>query len=138
MKTFEYKVWIKEAYLDTFGHVNNAHYLTLFEEARWDMIHNRGYGLKEIQERGLGPVVLEVKIRYHKELKLRDQITIRTKKLENEPGRRNITMKLEQKMVNAMGEDCCTAEFTFGLFDLKSRKLVPPTPEWLRAIGDID
>ena len=138
MKSFEYKVLIKEAYLDTFGHVNNAQYLTLFEVARWDMIHNRGYGLKEIQERGLGPVVLEVKIRYHKELKLRDQITIRTTRLANEPGRRNITMKLEQKMVNEKGEDCCTAEFTFGLFDLKARKLVPPTPEWLRAIGDID
>jgi hypothetical protein len=33
------------------------------------------------------------------------------------------------------GEDCCHAEFVFGLFDLKERRLILPTPEWLCAIG---
>jgi acyl-CoA thioester hydrolase len=32
-------------------------------------------------------------------------------------------------------EVCCTAEFTIGFFDLKARKLILPTPEWLKAIG---
>ena len=32
---FSYKVKIRESHLDTLGHVNNAVYLVLFEEARW-------------------------------------------------------------------------------------------------------
>lgn len=138
MGVFEYKVLIKEADLDTFGHVNNARYLSLFEEARWDLIHNRGFGVREIQERALGPVVLEIKIRYKREIKLRDMITIQTTLLEPETVTHKITTRLEQKMINEKGEVCCTAEFTFGLFDLKARKLVLPTPEWLHAIGATD
>ena len=40
-KVFTYPLLIKETYLDTFGHVNNATYLTLFEEARWDSHHKK-------------------------------------------------------------------------------------------------
>lgn len=31
----EYPVVIREHHLDTFGHVNNAAYLDILEEARW-------------------------------------------------------------------------------------------------------
>ncbi len=45
-----YEVLILESYLDSFGHVNNAAYLTLFEEARWDFITKNGYGLNKVLE----------------------------------------------------------------------------------------
>lgn len=45
-----YPLTIKETYLDTFGHVNSAMYLTLLEEARWEFINGNGYGIKKIQE----------------------------------------------------------------------------------------
>lgn len=128
--TFEYSVLIKETYLDTFGHMNNATYLTLFEEARWDLITQRGFGLHKIKESGTGPTVLEISIKYLKELYLRDQIIIKTKMLsyEGKIGR------LQQEMWR--GETlCCQAEFVFGLFSLKERKLIHPTPEWLQAVG---
>ena len=35
---YEYEKTILEQHLDTFGHVNNAAYLVLYEEARWDFI----------------------------------------------------------------------------------------------------
>ncbi len=127
---FCYPILIKEVYLDSFGHMNNAMYLTLFEEARWEMITQHHFGVDRIKETGLGPTILEAKIRYLKELTLRDEIIIETQLLSYE---RKIG-KLQQKMKRA-GEDCCVAEFTFALFDLKQRKLVPPTPEWLIAVG---
>jgi YbgC/YbaW family acyl-CoA thioester hydrolase len=135
VRLFEYKILIKESDLDTFGHVNNARYLSLFEEARWDMIHSRGYGLREVQARGQGPVVLEINIRFQREVKLRDVVTIQTSVLEPETVAEKLTMRLEQRMLNAKNEICCSADFTFGLFDLKTRKLILPTPEWLHAIG---
>ena len=53
---FIYTVMIKENHLDTFGHVNNAAYLTLYEEARWDFITKNGYGLEVIQNEKKGPM----------------------------------------------------------------------------------
>ena len=63
---FSYPIYIKESYLDTFGHVNNATYLTLLEEARWDLLNKNSYGLKKIQETGLGPTILEIKLSFLK------------------------------------------------------------------------
>lgn len=129
-KTFFYPTTIKEVYLDILGHMNNTMYLTLFEEARWELITQNGYGLKEIRETGIGPVILGVEIKFLKELLLREEIIIESQCLSYE---RKIG-KLKQKMIRN-GEDCCTAEFTLGLFDLNTRRLVLPTPKWLHAIG---
>ncbi|MDR3478357.1 MAG: acyl-CoA thioesterase [Gammaproteobacteria bacterium] len=127
---FAYPFTIKEIYLDTFGHMNNATYLTLFEEARWDLITKNGYGLKKIQETGLGPTILELKLTFFKELRLRETITIETQMISYEKK----IGKLSQKMIRD-GETCCAAEFVIGLFSVKERKLVLPTPEWLQAVG---
>ncbi|MEY4615958.1 MAG: hypothetical protein RJB66_918 [Pseudomonadota bacterium] len=125
-----YEFIIKESHLDTFGHVNNATYLTLFEEARWELISQRGYGLDYIKLTGLGPVILEIQIRFQKELLLRQKIKVETTLLNYE----GKIGKLRQTMINEKGETCCSAELTFGLFDTKLRKLVAPTAEWRRAI----
>jgi thioesterase-3 len=127
---YSYPVTIKEVYLDTFGHMNNATYLTLFEEARWDCIGKNGYGIEYIRSSGLGPTILEILLTFKKELRNRDEIVIETQGVSYE---RKIG-KLAQRMIRN-GELCCHAEFTIGLFSLKERKLVLPTEEWLRAIG---
>lgn len=128
--TYKYPVMIKETNVDFYGHVNNATYLTLFEDARWDLINRNGYGFAQIQETGLGPVVLEVTMRYLKELRIRDEIIIETTITSYD---KKIS-KMHQRMLRD-GDVCCIADFTFALFDLKERKLVMPTPEWLKAIG---
>jgi thioesterase-3 len=129
-KIFTYPLTIKEAHLDTFGHVNNAAYLTLFEEARWDLITKNGYGLEKMLSTGIGPTILEINLTFLKEIRLREEIVITTQMilLEKKIG------KLSQKMLRN-DEICCVATFVFGLFDLHKRKLIPPTPEWLTAIG---
>lgn len=127
----EYASQITERRLDSFGHVNNAAYLDLLEEARWDWLTGNGYGLREIRERGLGPVILEVKLRFKRELVNRERIVIRSRTVEY----RGKLGRLEQVMLGADGKISCSAEFVIGLFDLNARKLVKPTPEWLRAIG---
>lgn len=129
-KIFSYPLIIKEIHLDTFGHVNNATYLTLFEEARWDFITKNGYGLNKIRETGIGPTILEIKLTFLKELRLREEIIIETQMISYEKK----IGKLSQKMIRD-GEVCCDANFILGLFSLSKRKLIPPTAEWLYAIG---
>jgi thioesterase-3 len=130
MKVFSYPIVIKESHLDTFGHVNNAAYLVMLEDARWDLITKNGYGLKMIQETGLGPTILELKLTFLKELRLREEIIIETQLISYEKK----IGKLQQKMIR--GEEvCCVAEFVIGLFSVVERKLVLPTPEWEHAVG---
>lgn len=129
-KIFSYPITIIEEHLDNFGHVNNATYLVLFEEARWELITNNGYGLEEIKKTGLGPVILDLKVRFIKELVLREKIIIETQTISYEKK----IAKLAQRMLRN-DEVCCKAEFTIALFDLTKRKLVSSTPKWLKAIG---
>lgn len=130
----EYPLVILERHLDGFGHVNNATYLEIFEEARWDLITRGGFGLKEVRERLIGPVVLAAELRFHREATNRERVVIRTRCLEY----RGKVGRLEQVMARADGLPACTANFTFGLFDLRTRRLLRPTPEWLKAVGAAD
>ena len=129
-KIHRYPILVKEVDLDLYAHVNNATYLKMLEEARWDFIQQNGYGYHKIAETGYGPIILETTIRYIQELRLRDEILIETKFLsyEKKIGKMQQTMSRGDQL-------CCTADFTIALFDLKARKLVLPTKEWLTAIG---
>jgi len=126
-----YPITILESHLDTFGHMNNAVYLKLFEEARWDMITANGYGLERIQETGLGPTILEVNVKFRKELRLRQKVMIVTQVTEL----RKRLATISQVMKDENDSVYCTAEFLFGLFDIQARKLVQGTPAWLKALG---
>jgi len=125
-----YSIQIKERDIDFYGHVNNAVYLILYEEARWDMITSQGYSAKKIKETGYGPVVLEVNVKYLKELNLRDEIIIKSQVAD-------YTKKifcLKQEIWR--GEEICSlAEFKMALFDLNLRKIIHPTEAWLKAIS---
>jgi thioesterase III len=127
----EYPVLIQEQHLDTFGHVNNAVYLQLFEQARWDLITKNGYGLADVHRLKIGPTILEVHVRFSRELRNRQTITIKTW-LDSHQGK---VGKLVQQMSDEAGKVCCEAVFTMGLFDLTARKLIAPTPEWIKALG---
>jgi YbgC/YbaW family acyl-CoA thioester hydrolase len=126
-----YEVLIRESHLDSFGHMNNAAYLVLFEEARWDFITRNGYGLKQVQELQKGPVVLELTLKFRKEVTLRENIKITMESLSYQ---RKIG-RFRQEMIKTDGTVAAELELTIGLFDLQTRRLIEPTVEWNKAIG---
>lgn len=121
---------IKEHHLDTFGHVNNATYLEIYEEARWQFITDNGYGLEKVKSSGFGPVILDIHIRFMKELKNREEIVIHstTTDYESKVG------TIKQWIIDSQGNRCSEIEMSVGLFDTKNRKLVLPTEDWKRAV----
>lgn len=129
-RKFLYRLIIQEKDLDSFGHVNNAAYLVLFEQARWDLLNQNGFDFKKMQEAGLGPTIMKITVSYLKELRLNDEIQIETQIVSYE----GKVGKIFQRMLREE-QVCCEAEIVMGLFDLTTRKLVLPTPEWLAAIG---
>lgn len=130
-KIFKYSMLIKEHHLDTFSHVNNATYLELLEEARWEFLNTQGLDLETIHTIGISPIVLEFQIQFLKELRLRQSIIIESQMLSFE---KKIGV-MRQDIRDEQGEPCSHAKMTFGFFDLKTRKLIVPTAQWLQAIG---
>jgi len=126
----EYATMIRERHLDAFGHVNNAQYLVLFEEARWDMVTSRGYGFKDVLEKQIGTVVLECRVRFKRELGPRERIVIRTRVAEVSKK----TLVLNHFILKEDGSIAAEATFLMGCFDLKARKLIPLFPDWLQAV----
>jgi acyl-CoA thioester hydrolase len=128
---FHYEFTVVETHLDFMGHMNNATYLQVFEEARWEIVVHRGYDYKMIQKSKKGPVILDVKLRFSREVTLRERVRITTEFLSY----RGKVGTLRQTMYKQDGTVAAEAEFTTGLFDMVERKLIEPTPEWKMAVG---
>jgi acyl-CoA thioester hydrolase len=126
-----HELLIREQHLDAYGHVNNAAYMVLFEEARWEWITPNGFGVEQIQKLGFGPVLLEASIRFTREIKLREKIRIVTR-LKAQKG---LISYVYQEMIKEDGQVGAEGTFVIGLFNLETRKLMRPTPEWKKAIG---
>jgi thioesterase-3 len=129
---FVYDTLIQEHHLDSFGHVNNASYIMIYEQARWDLITKNGLGLEYILQTQTGPVILDLSVRFKRELKNRELIKI-TSQVLDVPSPKIII--LEQTIINQEEKISSNARFTMGFFDLRSRKLMEAPCEWLKAIG---
>jgi acyl-CoA thioester hydrolase len=78
-----------------------------------------------------GPTILEIQLKFLRELAPRETVVIRSELVSYE---RKIG-KMRQVMAKSDGASACEALFTFGLFHLDERRLVEPTPEWAYAVG---
>jgi len=132
----EFPLVIHEGHLDTFGHVNNATYLQLFEQARWDWTTRGGYGLEKIQETQRGPIILDCTVQFRRELTNRRAVVIRSWIDELRPK----IAKVRQDIIasGATGgepELYCSATFTMAFFDLAARRIIEPSEAWLGVFG---
>ena len=131
MGTFTYERHIRETDLDFLGHVTHAKYLSILEEARWEMISDGGYGFNDLREAMISPVILEVNIRYKKEICNREAIVIET---QTQLPLSKVG-KLGQIMRKENGQIAASAIITYGIMDLRQRVLIHPPSIWLEAIG---
>lgn len=128
-----YNIQIREQHLDTFGHVNNAAYLQIYEESRWDYLTKHNYGLKEIHELKKGPMILDIKMKMRKEICNLENIQI-TFEVTSFLGK---LMTVAQKMIKEDGTVASEAEFRIGFMDLETRSLINPTDKWLKTLEDL-
>ncbi len=128
---FEYEFTVTDDLLDGYNHVNNARYLDLYERARWEILEKSGLGRETVHEKRIGPVIIEVTVRFSLELLPGERIKIfTTSRRKNE-----LVLLFEQKMVTSGGKTASKALFTTALFDLETRKMVRPDEIWIKAMG---
>ena len=81
---FEYCFNVRGYELDSNGHANHANYLNYFEQARWELVREAGL-MNFFKENGLSIIVIEITARYSREVKLFDELVVRTEVLKESP-----------------------------------------------------
>ena len=128
---FFYDFTVDQDLLDDYGHVNNARYFDLYEEARWEILNKSGYGQEMVKMSKKGPVILEVNVRFKSELLPGQKIRIETSSRR----KNDKIFYFDQVMINEEGKEASKAVFTYALFDLVKRKMIKPDEGWLKAFG---
>jgi acyl-CoA thioester hydrolase len=131
-KIFEHFVEVKSVHLDSYGHVNNAAFLVLFEDARWQVLNESQMGQEYVAQHREGPVLIDLFIKYKKELKEGEVVKVSTFLTERH-GTRFFT--IEQIMYHPSGKIAAEVKMTMGMMDLVLRKLIPVSDQWITALG---
>jgi YbgC/YbaW family acyl-CoA thioester hydrolase len=130
-RTYKSVFTIDKSFLDNYGHVNNARYLDLFEMARWEVLDQNLMGREFVADSATGPVILEVTVRFSREIGDDETITVETRSRRKD----DRIFYFDQVMKNKSGEICSKALFTAALFDMKTRKMIRADEQWLKAFG---
>ncbi len=72
--TFELPMKVRDYEVDSQGIVNNANYLHYLEHTRHEFCESRGVSFRDMQRRGVDPVVSKIEISYLRPLRLAERM----------------------------------------------------------------
>lgn len=116
---------------DTQGHLNTAVYMQYAEHARWEILRAAGLRQAELIADGVGPMNLEMTMRFRKELIAGDAVLVNCVFIWGE----GKTFGVEQRFTTPDGELVAEVSSVGGLIDLKARRLVPEPGERFRRLA---
>jgi acyl-CoA thioester hydrolase len=106
--------------LDALGHANQAVYHSYAELARVEFLRAAGGSWEEMLQAGVGPVLLESRCRYERELRGGEQIDVSARIRFGE----RKTFAMDSVITRADGTRAAVLETTMGVLDLARRTLV--------------
>ncbi|WP_433655737.1 acyl-CoA thioesterase [Nocardia sp. CA-128927] len=130
--TFSVPIVVRGYELDTQGHLNQAVYLQYTEHARWELFRAGGVPQEKLIAGGIGPVVLETTIKYLRELRSGDEVTVSVD-FEWSTGKTFRFRHEIRKLDETVAAEIST---TAGLLDLTARKLVAAPGERLATLAE--
>ena len=128
---FSVPVTVRGYELDTQGHLNQAVYLQYSEHARWEMLRAAGIRQNDLIAGGIGPIVVEVNVKYLRELRGGDEVDVTCEFIWAE----GKVYQLKQQILKKDGTVCADIVVVGGILDLQARKLVPNPAERLAAVA---
>lgn len=129
---FTVEITVRSYELDVLGHVNQAVYHQYTEIGRMEMLDAAGYDWHALDGRNVGPVLLESTMKYRRELRSADRVTIVTRA---EVGEGKV-FTMSSEVLKADGTLSAEMTGVFGFMDLDARKLEPSAREVVeRACG---
>ena len=125
---------IPEAYLDEMGHMNVAWYTHLFGRAAWGLFQMVGLTREYFDANHAGSFALEQHFRYLKEVRVGQQVTIRSRVLGCGEKRWHVMHFMVNDELDALA---ATAETVSTHVDLRVRRSSPMPPHIIEAIGQL-
>ncbi len=132
---FYHPVEVRYGDLDPQGHLNNAKYLTYFEQARVHYLIQVGVFGKDQSFMDIGVIVADIHIAFHEPVHFGDEIKagVRTTKLGNK------SVVVDQNIINInTGKEMAKGEVVMVTFDYRSKKTIPLPDEWRRKISEFE
>ena len=130
-KVFEYSLIVREHNLDILGHLNNASYLQLFEEARWDFSNKGGFGLDWVLLNKKSPVVVKAEMSFRKEVLNRETLLIKSEFLGFQ---NSLIGSFKQKMIKENNKVASILSIDIGFMNLQERKLMNFPKKWVQMV----
>ena len=128
---FYQPIEIRYGDLDPQGHVNNAKYLTYFEQARIQYMINLGLFIKDQSFMKIGVIIADVHITYFEPIYFGQNIKVgvHAAKLGNK------SMTWEQNIVDAeTGKEIAKGEVIIVTYDYRDEKTISVPQEWREKI----
>lgn len=118
--TFFVDVTVRGYELDTQGHLNQAVYLQYAEHARWELLRAAGLPQEKLLVSGVGPVQLEVTVKYKRELRGGDRVRVSCRFVYG-TGK---TFEVVQQILKEDGTVAADIRGVCGMLDLSARRLI--------------
>ena len=128
---FSVPITVRGYELDTQGHLNQAVYIQYSEHARWEILAAAGIQQNALVQSGIGPVALELNVKYLRELRGGEEVDVTCEFAWTE----GKVFQIKQQILKKDGTVCADVLVTGGVMDLKARKLVPDPVARLKALA---
>jgi acyl-CoA thioester hydrolase len=128
---FSIRIKVRGYEVDTQGHLNWAEYLHYAEQARWECLEAAGITQDGLIATGFGPIVLDVSVKYRRELRGGDEIDVSCAFIFNE----GKSFQIRQDFRRPDRRIAATLTSTGGLLDLTERKLAEDPAARFRALA---
>jgi acyl-CoA thioester hydrolase len=132
---FLHPIEVRYGDLDPQGHVNNAKYLTFFEQARVRYLIHLGLFTKDQSFLDIGVIIADAHVAFLAPVHYGDEVKVgvRISKLGNK------SMTFEQTIVNIVsGEEMAKGEVVVVTYDYRARKTIPVPDEWRERISKFE
>jgi acyl-CoA thioester hydrolase len=132
---FYHPIEVRYGDLDPQGHVNNAKYLTYFEQARVAYWIDMGFFSKDQSFMELGVILADVHITYFEPVYFGQKVKVgvHVARLGNK------SMTWEQNVVDAdTGKELAKGEVIIVAYDYKEEKTIPIPKEWREKITEFE
>jgi len=131
---FFHPIEVRYGDLDPQGHVNNAKYLTYFEQARVNYVMHLGLFDKKQSFMDIGFIIADIHIAYHAPVHFGEAIKVgvRTAKIGNK------SMTMEQCIVDEAGKVLASGTLIVVTFDYADMKSILVPDRWRKIMSEFE
>ena len=132
---FFHPIEVRYGDLDPQGHLNNAKYLTFFEQARLHYLIHLGLFTKNQSFMNIGVILADAHIAFLAPIHYENEVKVgvRTSKLGNK------SMTIEQNIINIVsGQEMAKGEVVMVTFDYQNQETIPVPEDWREKISEFE